>query len=65
MTIRTCTSIARRYWDNLVCPVVERDESTPKKRLDLWFLSIGIGAGYLQPEMNISRAIDRTYQINL
>ncbi len=35
MTIRTCTSIARRYWDNLVCPVVERYESTPKKRLEL------------------------------
>ncbi len=35
MTIRTCTSIARRYWDNLVCPVVERYESTFKKRLEL------------------------------
>ncbi|HEY6535735.1 MAG TPA: hypothetical protein VIY08_08090 [Candidatus Nitrosocosmicus sp.] len=34
MTIRTCTSIARRYWDNLVCPV-ERYKSTFKKRLEL------------------------------
>ena len=29
------------------------------------FLSIGIGTGNIQPEKNIGRTIDRTYQINL
>ncbi len=35
MTIRNCMNIARRYWDDLVCPVVERYENTLKKRLEL------------------------------
>jgi hypothetical protein len=34
MTLRTCTRVARRYWDSLVFPV-ERYENTPKKRLEL------------------------------
>jgi hypothetical protein len=32
--IRNCTSIARGYWDNLVCPL-ERYESTFKERIEL------------------------------
>ena len=48
----------------LVCPV-ERYESTSKKRLELvCFYQSALGQDYLQPEKNIDRAIDRTYQIS-
>ena len=33
--VRYCTSIAKDYWDNLICPLVERYESTFRKRLNL------------------------------
>jgi hypothetical protein len=50
---------------DLVCPV-ERYENTPKKRLELMLLSIGVGTDNLQPkEKDIDRAvIDGTYQIS-
>jgi len=51
---------------DLVCPV-ERYENTPKKRLELMLLSIGIGTDNLSiysRRRRISRAIDGTHQIS-
>ena len=59
MTIITCTSIAKRYWDNLVCPV-ERYESTPKERLELvYFYQSVLGqAIYSQRRISIEPLIE-------
>jgi hypothetical protein len=53
MTIRTYTSIARRYWDDLICPV-KRYKSTPKERLErVCFYQSALGQ-YIYSQRRIS-----------
>ena len=65
MTIKTYTSIEKDIGNRFGLSLLKDTKVLPKRGLSLMLLSIGIGAGNLQPEKDIDRTADRTYQISL